>query len=801
MSPKNRKFKGSMGGLVSRIKQNRLLVWVTGLLVAGLFLVSLGVVTVIAVLSYYARGLPTVDALKNYRPPQTTRVLDRNGRLVAEMFQERRTVVPMAKVPRVLVLSVLAAEDADFYRHKGLDYFGLARALFYDLLRGGKPTQGGSTITQQIVKNVLLTPERTLARKVRELILVRRLEQKLDKDQILFLYLNHLNFGHARYGVQEASRFYFDKDVSELSLAEASMLAGIPQSPTRLSPISHPIAAHKRQQYVLDQLEKKRDQYWDDLPLAAIRAARKTPVRIAARQERIEPAPEVVAWARNLLKQQVGEKAAALGGYTIETSIDLEIEALARNTLHDGLMQLDKRQGLQAPLRTKTPARKRPSQRGTLSIGRTYDAIVTGADDRLGTIALDIGGQPAFARVAALKRFNPRRLPASLFAPTGTMVRASLQAPAHGELPAEAKLELGPQGAVVVIDPRSRDVLALVGDETSVFGFDRASNAVRQPGSAFKPIVYALALDLGRFTPATLVLDAPEVFDQWRPDNYETWHYQGAVRLREALAKSINLVAIRVINDVTPAEVVRFARQLGITSTLEPSLALALGASGVRPIELVNAYATFAAGGQWVAPRIIKRIVDSRGKPVALPAAELTRSVMRPASAYLVTSMLTSVVQEGTGRGALRLRRPAAGKTGTSNDARDAWFVGYTADIVAGVWVGYDDYRPLGKGESGTKSALPIWTDLVAALSKGKPAIDFPVPSGVVTAQIDPKSGLLAYQGMADAVAEVFLEGTVPTETARPPDVLDPNSFLIEQLGGNAPTSPVAPATPGTKQP
>jgi penicillin-binding protein 1A len=796
MSDKLAMWKRSLLRFTKRIKKNPLFYGTAWVLAALFFAGSLGFLALMGLFVYYGRALPTVDSLKNYRPLQTTRVLDRKGRLIAEIFEERRTVVPMSKVPRVLVLSVLAAEDADFYQHQGLDYAGIARSLFFDLLHG-KAMQGASTITQQIVKNVLLTPERTVSRKVRELLLARRLEQQLDKNQILYLYLNHINFGHGRYGVQEASRFYFDKDVSELNLAEASLLAGIPQSPSRFSPITHPIAAHKRQQFVLSQLEKKRDQYWDDIPLREIKAARENLVKTTKRQPPIDPAPEAVILARNLLKKQVGEANFARGGYTVETTIDLDIQALARKTLREGLIQIDKRQGLQVPLR-KSRATKAVAPVKALQLGRTYDALVTGADDSQGIITLKIGGYPATALVSELGRFNPRSLPASQVAVPGTVLRASLQSLASGDKIAEAKLELGPQGAAIVLDPRTRDILALVGDEKAVFGFDRASNALRQPGSAFKPIVYALALDSGRFTPATLVLDAPEVYDQWKPDNYETFHYEGAVRLRDALAKSINLVAIRVINDLTPAEAARFARQLGITSPLDPSLALALGASAVRPIELVNAYATFASGGTWAPPRLVARIIDDRGSPVELPEVEPPRAVMRPAAAYLVTSLLTSVIRDGTGRQALQLKRPIAGKTGTSNDARDAWFVGYTVDTVAGVWVGYDDYRPLGKGESGPKSALPIWTSLMASLSKGKPVVDFPVPSGVVTAQIDPKSGLLAYPGITDAIEEVFLEGTVPTETSRPPDVLDPSSFLMEQLGGNDPPAPSSPQAQNT---
>ena len=418
-------------------------------------------------------------------------------------------------------------------------------------------------------------------------------------------------------------------------------------------------------------------------------------------------------------------------------------------------------------------------------MGRTYDAVVRGADDKTATVMLDVGGHAAVAGMKTLKRFNPDGLSATKFALKGARVRASIdEVPQDG--PARANLELGPQGAVVVIDPRSRDVLALVGGAEATFGFNRALSAVRQPGSTFKPIAYALALKDGKYTPASMVLDAPEVYDKWKPNNYETWNYAGAVPLRQALAQSINLVAVRVTNDLTPARVVDFAKQLGITTELDPSLALALGASGVRPIELVNAYATFAAGGRWQPVRMIKGLKGGDGKPLPSAEAEPPRDVMSPAAAYLITSLLTSVVQDGTAKGARVLKRPAAGKTGTSNKARDAWFVGFTPEVVVGVWVGYDDHRPLGRRESGGRTALPIWIDVVRAIVKDQPVVSFPVPSGITRALIDPASGMLAYEGMENAVEEVFLTDTVPTEVATPPDVLDTDSFLLEQLGGIA---------------
>jgi penicillin-binding protein 1A len=741
----------------------------------------LGLLGFAGMIVYYGQGLPTIETLQHYRPPQISRIVDRHGSLIVESYSERRTVVPMSKVPRVLVLSVLAAEDADFYQHAGLDYTGLARALVYDALRIGR-MQGASTITQQLVKTMLLTPERTIARKMRELILTRRLEQELGKDQILGLYLNQINFGHAHYGVEEASRFYFGKHVEDLNLSEASLIAGVPQNPARLSPLTHPEAARRRQLYVLSQLEAKRAQYWDDLPLAEIQAARAQPTQLVAQDRMPEGAPEVATMAREALLAEVGTDATKLGGFTVESSVDLSLVASARAALRAGLIRIDERQKLQAPLRA--PKREpRLDKLTTLQAGRNYDAIVRGHDVANGALLLDVGGHVARAPLKGLERWNPKGLPADKFAEHGAVVRAVIDRADNAGVPAQARLLLGPQGAVVILDARTREIMALVGGDEAIYGFNRATQAVRQPGSTWKPIEFALALETRKFTPASVLLDAPEVYDEWKPNNYETWHYAGAVRLREALAQSINLVAVRVVSELTPQSVVDFARKLGITSELDPSLALALGASGVRPIELVNAYATFAAGGEYAPVRLLRRIRDPDGHDVKLKARVAPQEVLSTAGAYLITSMMTSVVQGGTGKAALSLKRPLAGKTGTSNKARDAWFIGYTPEIVAGVWVGFDDLRPLGSRESGANSALPIWIDFMKGLLKDRPPVDFPMPSGLMLTKIDPKSGKLAYEGQPDAIDEVFLEGTEPSEVATPPDVVDTGTFMMEQLG------------------
>jgi penicillin-binding protein 1A len=776
------------GGRGAKKRTGGWLRWALRVLAILAVLAILGAGSIAGLLVYYGQDLPDVRSLRTLREPQITRVVDRDGDVLGEIFTERRTVVPLDRIPRVLVLSVLAAEDADFYRHEGLDYPGLFRAVVMGVLNGGH-FRGTSTITQQVVKNLLLTNERSLERKVRELILARAIESEFTKDEILGLYLNHINFGHGRYGVQEAAQYYFGCDVEELTLAQASLMAGIPQSPTHLSPRTHPEAARRRQRFVLDQLEDKREEYWPDLSLEDIQAAREAVVTLAPVPEAREAAPEVVEIARRTLVDLVGDEAAHTGGYTVHTSIDDELESQARTALREGLRAYDGRQDIEPPFHRPRLARGAHTlppipHVEEVHVGGTYDAAVVSRDDELRTITLDLGGHEAIASMSDLGRFTTD-LPPSGFVDEGARVRASVQSmPEEGEEDGHirAHLELGPEGAVIVMDPRSRDVLALVGGYESVSGFNRGTQALRQPGSTFKPVVYAFGIHSRRYTPASIVIDAPGVYDQWQPHNFETWEYQGQMRLRDALANSVNQVAVRVIEELTPEAVVPFARELGITSDLDPSLALALGASEVRPIELANVYATLASGGRWSPYRIVTRVEDASGHEVALPAAESSRDPLTPAEAYVVTSMLTSVVTAGTARSALSLHRPIAGKTGTSNDARDAWFAGYTPDLVSVVWVGFDDHRALGRRESGARTALPIWIDVMEHATHGRPTVDFAEPSGIVRVRIDPRSGLLAYEGQEDAIEEVFVEGTAPTEVAREAGVLDPSSFLMQEF-------------------
>ena len=762
-------------------RRRRLLVRAAQL--AGLVLL-LGVGTLTALFVYYGRDLPDVASLsKTYRPRQTTRIVARDGTLLAELFEERRTVVPFDRVPAHVLKAVLAAEDADFYEHRGLDYPGMVRALYVNV-REGRFRQGGSTITQQVVKNMLLTPERSVERKVKEVLLARRLEQQLGKDEILFLWLNQVNFGDGRYGIQEASRYYFGKDVQRLSLAEAALLAGIPKAPSHYSPRHRPEAAVRRRAAVLAEMVRKRF-----IDAAAAEGARAEPVRLATvRAESTGIAPEVVALAKKTLRDVVGEEAARGGGYTVVTTIDAGVQREARARLQEGLRAVDERQGTELSQpeskrgKNKRPARHEPPlSRQMPRVGHTAIGEVVRIDDARRTLEVRIAGVTGIVDLARETRYLPAKVAPSSRVRPGQRLKVTLEARAAGALPARLRLAAGPEGAVVVLDPRTRDVLALVGGyDAAPLGFDRARDAARQPGSAFKPIVYSAALNTRRFSPASILYDTPEIYAEWRPRNYETWEYQGPIRLRDALAQSINMAAVKLLAEVGVDQAIAYAHALGIRSELTSTLALALGASEVRPMEMASAYAVFASGGYAQEPRIIDAIRDSAGREVALAPPRPAERVIGADEAYLITSLLTSVIDGGTGRGARRLGRPAAGKTGTSNDARDAWFVGYTPDLVGCVWVGFDDHSVLGRGESGARTALPIWTDVMLGASRGRRPARFEAPSGVVTARINPASGLLAYEGLAGALDEQFLDGTQPTETARPPDVVDPNAFLVD---------------------
>jgi penicillin-binding protein 1A len=790
-------------------------VWLRALRI-GLAIATLGafaaVAMVVGLFSYYGSDpkLPNLSRLDAYRPKQVTRILDRNGAPIGELGSEKRTVVPYAAIPKILIDAVVSAEDADYFNHGGLNYRGMVRAFLEDVVRGRR-AQGGSSITQQVVKNMILSPERTLRRKVQEIILARQLTQKLSKEDVLALYLNQIYYGHGRYGCEEAARYFFGKSVRDIDLAEAALLAGLPQSPERLSPRKHPDAAKTRQRYVLGQMAER-----GIIDRATADRVAAEPIRLARESASARGvAAEAVDIVGGVLGEKIGEEAAVESGITVTTSIDGHLQELARTSLERGLEEIDARQGFRGPsghLTGKPLDRKHSDLLRAHSKGIHDSEIIEGIVDRvekvdgspkLGRLFVDVGapdGRLGAVDFGLETRYGKGPKPlAERFKP-GDLVRVRLVSDRprpkdevskkdetgkdeKAAAPLALALELGPQAAMVVMDPLTRDVLALVGGYDYHAGaFDRSWRAQRQPGSAFKPIIYAAAIEARKITAATVINDSPEVYDLWKPQNYEKEEFRGPVRVRTALADSINTVAIKVLSEVGLDQARAVATRVGITSPIAPDvgLSLALGSLAVSPLELANVYATFASGG--LTAKVDKSSLVRAIGAEKVPPPQLGPG-LPPEVAYVMVSLMRSVVDEGTARGAIagKLHRPVAGKTGTSNGQRDAWFVGFTPDLLAAVWVGFDDMKKLGRGEAGGKTAAPIWADFMVKATAGRPTKDFSQPPGVVVQRIDKASGLLAAPGQeSGTLDEVFLDGTAPTQQAPAAGEASPDKLLLE---------------------
>jgi penicillin-binding protein 1A len=775
----------------------RALKWLAISMLVGVAILSIVIAIVIAIVFWhYGRDLPDVESLRDYQPKQVTVIEDRDGQRIGELFDDdgRRTVVPYAAIPPLLIDAVIATEDENFRSHGGLDYKGMIRAFFVNL-RSGESKQGASTITQQVVKTFFLTPEKSFKRKIQEVILARRVEQALSKDEILALYLNQINFGHGRYGVQEAARFYFGKDVGQLDLGQMAMLAGLPQSPSNLSPRSHPEAAKRRQIHVLNRLAETKKvsaaeaKKWIDAPLVLAETAFPG---VGAAPEWVELAKkELLAGSGTAGKASLGTR-----GAVVRTTVDMATQRAAAEALRAGLRKLDQRRKHgqvvrsikpdKVPLELAKLAKKHPATGP--EVGDTYEALVLAVDDATKRVSVDLGEWPATLVLDgagderyALDKDGTRRTPSQRFAP-GDIVRVEVAGAAAAKASKASerlvRVAPGPEGAVVVIDLATREVRALVGGySNAVAAFDRATMAKRQPGSSFKPFVYGAGVAAGKYTAASIVNDAPEVFDLWKPKNYESKKFEGPVRLRYALAKSINTVAIRVCHEVGPQAVVDFAHAAGIQSDLPVVMPISLGAGEVTPLEMTNAIATLGAGGKLAAPRFILSV---DGTPREAPAAT---QAIDPAVAYVILDMMRSVVTEGTAASAKKLGVPVAGKTGTSNDSRDNWFVGLTADYAIGVWIGNDDDSSLGSGETGGGNAVPIFAELVGAMKLPNKA--FARPGKLEDVRIDKLTGLRAADGAPkdSSITEVFIVGTAPVEVAPVPGDVSADTLVTGEYG------------------
>ncbi|HHD11424.1 MAG TPA: penicillin-binding protein 1A [Deltaproteobacteria bacterium] len=756
---------------------------------------------------YFTRDLPSVSVLSEYKPNLITRVYSRDGEVIGEFYIERRIVVPLQRMPEHLVNAFIAAEDAKFFEHKGIDYLGILRAL-YKNLKSGRIVQGGSTITQQVARSFFLSPEKTLSRKIREAILAHRIESRLTKEEILYLYLNQIYLGNGAYGVQAASEIYFGKDVSELTIAEAALLAGLPKAPSRYSPYTNPSLARMRQEFVIKRMLEEgfinRKQ--------AEEALREKLILKPRRPRNLWVGPYFTEYVRRYVEEKYGDSMLYKGGLNIYTTLDVRLQKIANRAVDYGRRAYDKRRGFRGAekvLLTReeiAPFLKKVEERikkYPIEPGRIYKALVLGVDRKSRSVIVAIGtshrGIIRYQDLKWARLYNPTNdpdggelvtNPLHLFHP-GDVIEVRIKAlPEEDYMLIPCALEQEPliEAALLVMDPQTGYVLAMVGgSDFSKTQFNRAIQSRRQPGSAFKPIIYAAALDRG-FTPATVVVDSPLVFEEvkeegkgldWKPRNFEE-RFHGPTTIREALAKSRNVVTVKVLKSIGVDYVVSYARRLGIESALSRDLSIALGSSGVSLLELVRAYSTFANLGKRPEPLFITRIEDRYGN-VLEEHAPHAEDAISPQTAYIITNLLQGVVERGTGWRARALKRPVAGKTGTTNNLNDAWFIGYVPHLVAGVWVGYDDERPLGRNETGSRAAAPIWVRFMKEALKDVPPENFPIPDGVEFVKIDPKTGLLATPSTKDPVFEVFKVGTAPKKFSSSEDVpADEDFFLID---------------------
>jgi penicillin-binding protein 1A len=788
-----------------------------GLILTSLVLLVMGGAGAVLLVFYqYGRGLPDYTQLAVYEPPTVTRIHAGDGRLIAEYAVEKRVFVPVAAMPKRVIKAFVAAEDQNFYSHPGIDIQGIARALVSNIANLGKdrrPT-GGSTITQQVAKNFLLSNEVTLERKIKEAILAFRIEHAFTKDRILELYLNEIYLGLGSYGVAAAALNYFNKSLDELSLAEATYLAALPKAPNNYHPIRHPAAAKARRDWVIRRMLQE-----GFVTEAEAAEAWGAPLEVKDRDEtEFVEADYFVEELRRELLERYGRAGLYEGGLSVRTTLDPRLQEIADRVLRAGLIAYDRRHGWRGPVtRLQLGAdwadqiARVPPPPGILDWGLA--AVLAVGDE-----AADIGfadGEIGQIPLAELKWARPwregQRLGPTVKRPgdvlaIGDVVMVEPGAAADDGAPyppATYGLRQIPEvnGAIVALDPHTGRVLAMSGGysfETSEF--NRATQALRQPGSAFKPFVYLAALGHG-FTPSTLVLDAPFVIDQgpglgkWKPANY-TKKFYGPIPMRMGIEKSRNLMTVRLAQTIGIEKVADTAERFAVVEELPHQLSMALGAAETTLLRLTTAYAMLVNGGKRITPTLIDRVQDRHGRTVFrhdnrpcagcridfVPAEfkvpgvpDLREQIADPRSAYQIVSMLQGVVERGTGRRVNAVRKPLAGKTGTTNESFDTWFIGFSPDLTAGAFVGFDEPRTLGRRETGASVAAPIFRDFMKEALDGKPAIPFRVPPGIRLVRVNVATGLPASPGDKNVILEAFRPGTEPT--GRSP-VVDGNSVI-----------------------
>lgn len=784
----------------------------TSLILAGTGVVSSAILVIWAIL-YYGRDLPDYRQLAIYEPAVVTRIHAGDGSLLTEFSKKPRIFVPIDAVPDQLINAFLSAEDKNFYKHNGLDYMGMVRGNLRNVrsLIQGRPLQGGSTITQQVARTFLLTLDQKLDRKIKEMILTLRIERAFSKDHILELYLNEINFGNRSYGVAAAALNYFDKALNELTVAEMAFLAALPKAPHRYHPVNHKERALGRRNWILGRMK-----ILGHIDAETYRQAVAEDLVMRPRTGRAEFKAEYFAEeVRRRVGAMYGSKTLYEGGLSVRTSLEPRLQAIAERTLREGLVTYDRRHGWRGAITSmevdevwqkRLETFKKPLGIPTWKIALVHevrsDGAIIGLKDgtygfipfeevrwarswrareRLGPKITDIGEVLSLGDVIVVESLpkRPRVTLAGFWDESGNEIGGILQYSLR-QLP---KIE----GSLVAMDAHTGRVLAMVGGyDYAISQYNRATQAKRQPGSAFKPFVYAAGLDKG-FTPSSLVLDAPFVIDQgdglgkWKPKNSSDKFY-GPSTLRLGLEKSRNLMTVRLAQNIGMPVVMDYARKFGLADNMELSLAASLGASEVTLLRLTTAYGMLVNGGREIKASLIDRIQDRHGKTIYRPDARDCSAcrntsgdhtdepeipddrlqVLDPLTAYQMVSMMQGVVQNGTGRKIRVLGKPLAGKTGTTNDSLDAWFVGFSADMVVGVFTGFDRPRSLGAGEEGSSVAVPIFRDFMEAALRGEPGIPFRMPTGIRLVRINRNTGEPAKFGDKNVILEAYKPGTEP---------------------------------------
>ncbi len=725
--------------------------------------------------------LPDVDSLQDYQPPVITRLYSDSGVLVHQFAEERRILVPLSDIPTSFKNAIVATEDADFYGHLGISPKGIARAMVSNLM-AGSVVQGGSTLTQQLAKILFLRPERTLRRKVQEAYLALQIEKTYTKEEILEFYCNQIYMGHGRYGIEAASQFYFGKPSRDLTLSEAAILAGIPQRPEVFSPLRNPDVARRKRDHVLDRMVEE-----GHLDAEAAAAAKAEPVVTLKTTPADELAPYFVEEVRRHLEAAFGEDDLYKGGLEVFTTLNVDIQRAANEALKRGLHAIDRRQGFRPVERNLlreqpglTPedeeallaAHQERDWQRPMQAGRKVRGVVLQASDKEALVHV---GEWAGRVLPADVGWTGRRTPRQVLA-RGDLTLFEIASVDEAKKALRLRLDQEPkvEGALVALEAASGEIKAMIGGyDFNRSEFNRATQALRQSGSAFKPIVYLSALVQG-MSPADLVLDAPTVFatrrgeEQYQPENY-TRKYYGLTTLREALEDSRNIVSVRLLNQVGYRPTIELAQRMGLRSPLHPFPSMALGSSEVTLLELTSAYSVFPNQGIRVQPHTIKYVAARDGKILEKTEPAASEAISADL-AYLMTYLLEGVIADGTGRQAQVINHPMAGKTGTTDDFSDAWFIGFTPSLVCGVWVGFDQKQSLGPDETGARAALPIWVDFFKAILSARPKERFFKPANVVYVPVDRQTGLRASveSGCKEIILEAFVRGTEPAAFCSP---------------------------------